>query len=1141
MKNTIVTCAKRLALVACIVVAQLNCAWLGGEAMAMGPSGRRAPFHQSGILPTVWERPAWRTLAGFPDAAGATDAPGISARFSDLAGVAVDRQGSIYLTDSGNYVIRKISPAGQVTTLAGTTGESGWQDGPAAGARFTRPAALALDSVGNLYVGEEYVVRKVTPAGLVTTLAGRFGAGGYRDGNGTNALFGYLGGIALDREGNLYVSDCGNFVIRKVSPTGGVSTLAGRPGISGYQDGTGTNALFMYSLEGLVLDADGLLYVADSGNSVIRRISPAGQVTTWVGQPGRSGYRDGDGTNAWFAGPKGLAIDSQGNVYLTETENRCIRKISPEGRVTTLGGDAWISVSPLHCDGRGPFALFTWPQAIALDGSGHLLVGDRTALRYGSLGPDPQPIIRSQPRSRTVVEGAELTLSVVAECTTPLTYQWLLNGEVLTGATSSSLRLETVQETDAGDYRVAISAGVGYVLSSVAALQVQQPGATSRTPLDNWRPISSLALRDIHGLARGNGRFVAIGGGYEGGWGAPSELRGVVAISEDGEHWMKQLPVTSESLNGVAFGNGRFVAVGNNGTVLTSTHGVVWETQTLTPEGRPDLRGIAFDQGLFVAVSGNANGSIWTSPDGINWTNRGMDFGVSFMAVTAEGGQFIAVGNTIVVSTNGLDWEPAEVPANLVGEEIVLEHIAYASGRFLAAQQWGGFLAASLDGWEWCDAAPTNTLSLYRVVGGEGRFVALDGNSGGISVSTDGTAWTSPVVIECDGQTCLWPHICFEDGLFVATGEDGRFFTSSDGRSWVFHQQERSFPFQLSKTVYAAGRYYAAGGYSGIATSMNLSDWEWSPTPHYPVCLAADGTTLVAAGPDESIFSSQDGGVTWKDRSPHMDYGSKRPYLSQMVFGGGAYVAIGTLQETNWVNRAHILSSTNLLHWVATDYAPTNSMSDIVYGGGCFIALLNGEGNRGNILSSTNGFSWRTAATFSNFRLNTVAYGRGTFVVGTSTGGVITSSDGLTWNYRGVTGRSYFSSIVFGNGLFLASADEGLWSSVHGVAWMHCDAPSVSYYQSIGVGEGTFFAIGDDFVLYQSGPFERLGDPLWVPNLGLEWTVTGAPRIDYRIEFSEDLLNWQTLTRVTNAPARRSFTDPEAVARPSRFYRVVTE
>jgi hypothetical protein len=1148
MKNSKISRLKhsgRLAFLACILGAQLNCPWFASEALAM--SMRRAPFHQTGILPTLWQAPVWRTLAGNPNATGTSDGPALFAQFSGPSGIAVDAAGSIYVADTRNYALRRLTPAGLVTTVAGQPGQFGWQDGPATTALFYSPTALALDADGNLYIGDGCVVRKLSASGEVTTIAGQPNVSGYGDGVGTNALFGWsISGLALDTNGNVYVADGYNRVVRKISPAGMVSTVAGQPGNYGHQDGSGTNAVFG-AVGGLSFDHSGNLYVAD--NNVIRKISPAGVVTTWTGQPDNWGYRDGRDTNAWFCGLSGLAIDSQDNLYVTETENRCVRKISPEGEVSTLGGDAWAS--PAYFDGLGPFVRFSTPTAIAMDPSGHLLLADSgyNAIRFGSVGPGPQLKILGQPRSQTAEAGTNVTLSVVAQGFAALTYQWLANGQPIVAATGASLALSNLSEVNGGEYRVAVSDGVGFVLSHPASLQVQRAGSQSSDPLDNWGWVAGPPFTELHGLAHGDGCYVAVGGRDSGYWVSP-ESRGSVVTSVDGERWVKQFPITPGCLNDVAFGNGKFVLVGNQGAVFTSTNGLAWEPQTLTPEGLPDLHGITFDQGIFVAVSGDANGSIWTSTNGCDWANRGIDFGVSFVAIAAQGGRFIAVGNTIMTSTNGVDWEPANlasVTTNYLGQEITLEHIACGNGTVLAATDSGGGVLASANGLDWRDAAPTNGLSITRVTFGNGQFLAREEVSGGISVSQDGQAWSAPALIRSGERSALQPRLRFEQGLFVATGDKGALFTSTDGKSWALREEQQAMPFVPQAIVQVGERYFAGGSGPGIETSSNGRDWTLllptgsEPSPSFPV-LAYGGGKLVAVSRDEWIFISDDGGATWTDRSPHMNYETKTPQLNKITFGGGVFVAIGSL-NTNYgfmpTQQGHMLVSSNAATWTAVDFAGTNWVPDVAYGAGLFVALLN-RGNGTEILTSTNGLSWNTAATDLG-GLYSVAYGNGRFVTAPAGETVLTSPDGRTWSRQSVAGVSYFGGIVFGNGLFLARSDSGLFSSSDGVNWTQCVAPATAQLQTIAVGEGVFLAVGEDAILYQSGAIERLDNPRWLPNQDLEWTVIGAPHIDYRIEFSEDLLNWQTLTRVTNAPTTSSFTDPGATTRPRRFYRLLTE
>ena len=273
-------------------------------------------------LPAVVSTLAGSGAFGFN---GFADGTGTEAKFHYPSGVAVDSAGTVYVADYNNHRIRKISPSGVVSTLAGS-GAFGFADGTGTEAKFDQPTGVAVDSAGNVYVADTWNsrIRKISPSGEVSTLAGS-GAFGFADGTGTAAKFNYPFGVAVDSSGNVYVADMWNNRIRKITPSGVVSTLAGS-GVFGFADGAGTAAKFNEPT-GVAVDSAGNVYVADMGNNRIRKITPSGEVSTLAGS-GAFGFADGTGTEAKFHYPFGVAVDSSSNVYVADRENHRIRKIT---------------------------------------------------------------------------------------------------------------------------------------------------------------------------------------------------------------------------------------------------------------------------------------------------------------------------------------------------------------------------------------------------------------------------------------------------------------------------------------------------------------------------------------------------------------------------------------------------------------------------------------------------------------------------------------------------------------------------------------------------------------------------------------------------------------------------------------------
>jgi preprotein translocase subunit YajC len=451
------------------------------------------------------------TVAGLAGGFGSADGTGETARFCDPSSLGVDSAGNVYVADTANETIRKISAAGAVTTLAGTVGSSGVADGTGAAGQFSHPAGVAVDDAGTVYVADRYntMIRKITPGGAVTTLAGSAGTLGNVDGL---TRFNFPFGVAVDSTRNVYWADRLNSTIFKIASGGAMAVLAGvygqYPYGGGSADGAGPAAQFSYP-RGVTVDGAGNVYVADTANSTIRKISATGVVTTFAGTAGVIGSADGSGASARFCFPTNVAADSGGNVFVVDSGNSTIRRITPGGIVTTVAGLAGAVGS---ADGIDAKAQFNNPTGVAVDRAGNLYIADagNHTIRKGVLmGP---PVITTQPQSQTVVPGASVQLFVTASAVPAPAYQWYFNSGVIGGATTSIFSFTNARSADAGDYTVVVTNSLGSATSAkatltvsatqVAAAQMAAPASGGGGSVEAWFALALLAVAAVRGARR---------------------------------------------------------------------------------------------------------------------------------------------------------------------------------------------------------------------------------------------------------------------------------------------------------------------------------------------------------------------------------------------------------------------------------------------------------------------------------------------------------------------------------------------------------------------------------------------------------------------------------------------------------------
>jgi sugar lactone lactonase YvrE len=457
---------------------------------------------------------------------GGDGAASTNASLDSPVDVVVDASGNQFIVDSSNNRIRKVDTNGIITTVAGdaTPGFAG-EGGVAIDASLNGPLGAAVDASDNLFIADTYNerIRKVGPNGIIITVAGNGTYGYYGDGGeATSAKLAYPEGVAVDASGNIFIADAGNQRIRKVGTNGIITTVAG-DGTGAYSGdgGAATNAS-IYNPEGVVVDATGNLFIADTDNQRIRKVDTYGIITTVAGN-GTKAY-SGDGglaSSASLLDPEGVVVDASGNLFIADTDNRVIRKVGLNGIITTVAGNGTAAYS--GDGGPATNAAMSSPDGVAVDASGNLFIADTFNERIRKVVPSGiapmlvlsnvtagsagdyqvvittpfgsitssfatlkilfSPSVTVPPASQYIIAGGNVTFAVMASGTPPLAYTWHRDGAPIAGATNSSYATNDVQLADSGSqFTCVLSNAYGSVTSEVAILSVGLPPSIAAQP-----------------------------------------------------------------------------------------------------------------------------------------------------------------------------------------------------------------------------------------------------------------------------------------------------------------------------------------------------------------------------------------------------------------------------------------------------------------------------------------------------------------------------------------------------------------------------------------------------------------------------------------------------------------------------------
>jgi hypothetical protein len=647
--------------------------------------------------------------------------------------------------------------------------------------------------------------------------------------------------------------------------------------------------------------------------------------------------------------------------------------------------------------------------------------------------------------------------------------------------------------------------------------------------------------QSLHGVAYGNGAFVAVGD------------NGTILYSTDTITWIPQKSGTTNRLNCIKCGTNGFVAVGDSppgtpSTILNSPDGITW-LQEVSPVTN-ELSGVSYGFGRFVAVG--SHGMILISTNAVDWTSINTGAPYNFNGIDV-GNNFVVVGDsgTILTSPDGLAWtfRTSGSFARLLGVS--------ANGTAIAVGESGALLT-SPDDVTWTVRTSGTSMDLHAVGFspdgyGTNQFIAV-GARGAFIASPDGSSWTSQLALGTNDLN----GVVFAKAGFLVAGNNGAIFS---GVLWLNRNSGTTMP--LNGVTFGAGKFWGVGGNLStniILVSSNGTDWitEYSATNGALLKATFGSSNIVAVGNNGLILTSS-GDSSWLVNNVGTKY-----TLNAATHGNGIFVVVGTYQ-TNAANQSVTFESTNGVTW-AGPFGPLPSstgISDITFGNNIFVAL---GASDGSVYNSIDGINWTTQSSGvpGGYNMAAVCSGNGTFVavgqfIFSSGTQITTSTNGVNWTSQPAnnvrTGYFAANAITYGGFGFVAPGSQE--SNVFGVGPVFVNALTTSpdgktwiiraiggpQIRSMTFGNGSYVGVGDSGTILQSTLTNAQAAPLlggYSSNGVFNLNAIAEPGYTYRIQFSSNLQDWSDIFTFTSTQAITSFEDTGATNSSLRFYRIKT-